>query len=563
MNTTEKHKARISKVHQIRKKQHLKPLASNAEKSQFLSGKVDSNFLAQNNVAQAYASRIEEFDVSTPREGVLLLLASINTDVGSTIDNILEPVFLSLFDGTMRAFKIGTKQGITASRLYHECRQFSYDKPPSSIMLDSYTEHINERENIKTFATQSEYKKGRMTRDGESIDIRDTGNNGKMSAARNLHFGSELTTKAADAYGSEKVIYQYKKQAKSEGLSGQHGEVDHVVPCAEICKNLKQNKALNIEDIKDIVNTEQNLALTSKENNAGKTFGKFAKNRDDLQKEIDQGYVEADKKQHALSEEKKQIRKNMVERMDESQANLDKATNKKALNNIATDSNVQKTLANDAKNAAASQSIGDVILFMIKPLYYELHDCFVNGIEEGVNCSTFKSALATRFARMKKHILLQAGDTLKGGLFNFFKNFLSMLLEGIVNCFVGIFKQVARMVKEGFKILLQIAPVLRDTDKTSAQKGDAILKLIASSASIFAGIGIEAWLNSLGLGEPWSIIVASILTAVVTALTLFLLDKMDLFGVNHDLKVQRVNEVLSLKIEDTKQEMFASIAILN
>ncbi|KII76345.1 hypothetical protein [Vibrio renipiscarius] len=563
MTTTDKHKARMNKIRQRKKTQHLKPLANENEKRQFLSGQVDNDFISENNVAQAYAARIEAFDVSVPREDALRLLDSISVGGANAVDTILEPVFLSLFDGTMRAFKIGTKQGITASRLYNECRMFDYDKPPSSSMLDSYTEHLNERDNIQNFAKQSEYKSGTMTRNGESIAIRDTGKNGKMTAARDAHFGSELTTKAADAYGGDQAIYQYKRQAKSEGLGSQHGEVDHVVPCAEICKNLKQNKALNIDDIKEIVNIDQNLALTSKENNAGKTFGKYAKNREELQQEIDQGYVEDSKGQHALSEEKKQIRKNMVERMDESQAKLDKATNKKALNNIATDRRVQKTLANDAKNAAANQSIGDVILFMIKPLYFELHDCFVNGIERGVNCSTFKSALTTRLGRMKKHVLLQAGDTLKGGVFNFFKNFLSMLLEGIVNCFVGIFKQVARMVKEGFKILLQIAPVLKDANKTPAEKGDAILKLIATSASIFASIGIEAWLNSLGLGEPWSIIVASILSAVVTALTLFLLDKMDLFGINKELKAQRVDEVLALKVEESKQEMFASIALLN
>jgi len=71
-----------------------------------------------------------------------------------------------------------------------------------------------------------------------------------------------------------------------------------------------------------------------------------------------------------------------------------------------------------------------------------------------------------------------------------------------------------------------------------------------SSVTIFAGIGIEVWLNSLGLGEPWSIIVSSMLSAVLTALMMYLLGKIDLFGVNRDLKIQRVSEVLTMKIED-------------
>ena len=192
---------------------------------------------------------------------------------------------------------------------------------------------------------------------------------------------------------------------------------------------------------------------------------------------------------------------------------------------------------------------------MIKPLYYELNDCFKNGIEEGVGEHSFKAALKKRFNRMKDHIMKNATAILGDGLLNFFKNFLTMLLEGIVNCFVGIFKHIARVIKEGIKILFQIVPVLRDKNKSAAEKGDAILKLIVSSVTIFAGIGIEAWLNSLGLGEPWSIIVASILSAVLTALMMYLLDKIDLFGINRELKMKRVSEVLSMKIDKSEQNI--------
>ncbi|WP_249419085.1 hypothetical protein [Citrobacter sp. RHB25-C09] len=555
MTSAKDHLARMERIRRVQSTQHLQPLAQQAVLDKHLTGEVDESLLASCDVSEAYSKQIHEFDLRVSPNDVQHLLETI--DVENGIETILEPVFLSLFDGTMRAFKIGTKQGITASRLYHECQTFRYDSPANSRILDSYTEVLNERQNIETLGKNTTYKDGDMTRDGETTNMRD---GAKMKAAKEEHFGGDM--RAEDGYGGE-PIYSNKRHAKSEGQHKQSAEADHAVSCSEICHKLKSNKALNPEDIKEIVNTDENLVITSMKHNRGPNVGKFDKTKEELQKEIDQGYVENTKgKKHPLSDEEIAARKRMVEKMEASQKVLDSQTNKKVLENVLHDRKVQKRFATDAINAAGNQSIGDLVMFMIKPLYFELRDCITNGIEKGVGAESFKTALTIRFTRMKQHILQQATVLLKDGLFNFFKNFLSMLFEGIVNCFVGIFKNIARMMKEGFKILLQIAPVLKDKTTSPAQKGDAILKLIVGSLSVFASIGIESWLNSLGLGEPWSIIVSSVISAVVTTLTMYLLDKIDLFGVNKVLKAQRIEEVLSLSIENSKVEMFTSVAIL-
>lgn len=41
---------------------------------------------------------------------------------------------------------------------------------------------------------------------------------------------------------------------------------------------------------------------------------------------------------------------------------------------------------------------------------------------------------------------------------------------------------------------------------TTAQKGDAIVKLLGGSVIAICGIGIEALLNKIGVTEPWSVI---------------------------------------------------------
>jgi len=43
---------------------------------------------------------------------------------------------------------------------------------------------------------------------------------------------------------------------------------------------------------------------------------------------------------------------------------------------------------------------------------------------------------------------------------------------------------------------------------------------------------------------------------------MYVLDKIDLFGVNEKLKAQRIHEVLDMKIENSKTDMFEMIAEL-
>ncbi|WP_321284462.1 hypothetical protein [uncultured Vibrio sp.] len=559
MSDLHKLKSRRAKLRKLKERSHIRVVPQYVEGNRHLQSEVDEEALAFSDMSQEYSDRIRKFDTSVSKEEVNVLLQTLDDQI-DPMDNILEPVFLSLFDGTMRAFKIGTKQGITASRLYNECKSFSYENSKNSgLMLDSYTEHLNDREYITEYDSQSSYNRGEIIRDASTLNMRD---GKKMSAAKEHQFGGNSI--ASDGYGGEEPIYTNKTHAKGVNKHQQRTEIDHAVPCAEICNNLKKNKALTDSDIRDIVNVDENLVATSFKNNRGVNIGKFDKSQVQLQKEVDQGYIDDAKgNRHSLSDDELKVRRNMVGKMEHAQEAMDKKTNQKVLDNLKGNKEVQKRMASDATDAAANQSLGDVIIFMIKPLYYELKDCFINGIEEGVNASSFKAALLIRMNRIKNFVLDQAGNVLKDGVFSFFKNFLSMVLEGIVNCFVGIFKSIFRMVKEGFKVLMQIVPILRDEKRTMSEKGDAILKLAASSLTIFASIGIESWLNSVGIGEPWSIIVSSVLTAVLTALTMYLIDKMDLFGLKEEARLNRIDEILSLRVEETKEEMFSMLRALS
>lgn len=550
MDNVSRHKRRMAILRQYKSKSHVKDIATKDEADQFLQSEVDQEFLEASDVSKNLSKKIHQIDLSVSSEELSNYLSSMESQV--TADNILKPVFLGLLDGTMRAFNIGTKQGFTATRLYEECASFEYSQDYSKSTLDSFTENRNEINNKNEFAQNTQYSNGKLKRGQD--DVISARDGSKMKKTKDEHFGNNL--KASDAYNADENIYKNSTHAKSKNQKEQSAEADHVIPCEIICNELKANKALSLSDIKEITNSNENLVITSKKNNRGTKVGKFAKSREQLQKEIKQGYAE-DKsgKKSPLSQSDIKAREKMVDKMENAKKSLDQEINKKVEENITSDRNTQKRLASDATASAMNQFTGDMLLNLMKPLYFELNDCFHSGIENGVSAATFKQALKFRLNRMKQHVMDNVFETLKGDVFSFFKNFVSMLLEGIVNCFVGVFKQTIRVMKEGVKILFQIYPILKDSSKNSNQKGDAILKLIAGSATIFAGIGIEAWLNTVGLPEPWSIMLASILSAVLTTLTMYLLDKADFFGVNQDLKMKRVNELIEIDIKDGKQEL--------
>lgn len=89
-----------------------------------------------------------------------------------------------------------------------------------------------------------------------------------------------------------------------------------MVPCAELCKNLKSNKALTVDDIKDIINIEENIVITSQVNNAGGNKAKHDLTRDELQQQIDQGYVLSKNKKNkiALTEKDKEVKANQIKK---------------------------------------------------------------------------------------------------------------------------------------------------------------------------------------------------------------------------------------------------------
>lgn len=521
----------------------------------------------KNSSAFDLASTLEKIEMYE-KEGTRIVLNKIYKEFETNEnlkDEIVIPVFLSIADGLLElnaTTRNLRKKGLTATRIVKECCSFSYNQKETRVYIpDAYMEDKNAREqteeSFQQFGKDSRksYNRGiyeDKSRLGQYKKEKFGNNNGKINAI--------------DEYSGKNNVYQYQSNPDArrniEKYKHDHqAEVDHIVPLKQIYEELKGNYALSDEDIKNIANDNYNYSLTSAMINRGAGHpgagGKFEMTNtefvEDQRRRIRDGLPHL-----GLSDE---AMKNMLKMESEAKKNIDKNVEQTILDNInplGTGTNtyeIWKTSANNAAKQTKDYVVGNLILFVIKPIFFEISDIFQNGIEGGVNAESFLQALKIRFARVKNYVVANVIPLLKSNLWGVLEYYLSSLLESIISLIVGIFKQIYKVVKEGIKAFTQACKVIfgeHSKEMTSAQKGDAITKILGGSVITICGIGIEEMVNRIGIGEPWSVVISTMLTGIASCLFMFLLDRIDLFNLNAERRQKRIEDIFDERIKDIK-----------
>lgn len=465
-------------------------------------------------------------------------------------DSVIKPVFMSVIDGLLEATSAGKKarkKGLTASRVLEECESFKYEGQQDGRSIDGYTEYKNAREYTKEYGREN-----RNDYDREKYEDKTNMKNYKKKAVEK-NKGSKLLR---DEYQDEKNLYPYRNnpdQRRNDNKYDYQAEPDHIVPLKQLHSQFKGNYALSDTEIKNIANIDDNLALTSGELNGKKldcSNSEFIKKQKKLKKKGNT-YFEMDEETKAR----------MIQMEKDAQKKTNSEANKTVLNNLSGKGNggrdrtkkIYGKATGDAAKQAKDNAVCNLILFIVKPLYFEINDIFKNGVASGVNAGSTIEGLKIRFDRVKTFVIKNAKDLIGDNFWEFAKGFISSLIEGIISLFVGMFKQVLKLIKEGIKIFVQSSKILFGQDsrnRSTAEKGDAIIKILGGSVIAIAGIGIEALLNKIGIGEPWSIVLSTMLSGIASALFMYLLDKADLFSVRAEKRRDRINEIFEERIKD-------------
>ena len=523
-------------------------------------------------------------------------------------DEVLKPVFMSVIDGLLEATSGGRaarKKGLTASRVVEECTSFSYDDlEDNHTNVNGYTEYKNINHDEIEYQVQLEKWK-KDGKNGDRPQYNGSVNSTQEYVRSNLEDSSAMNDyKEKQRHGEKKIKDEYMGKDNlyvsqnnmpdnyNDETHRKQAQPDHIVPLKQLHEQYKHNYALDDSDLKRIANSESNLAITSAEINQVKrdmTNKQYIEWMDEHGKPLDENTkkIMLQKQKEATksieSDVNKTVAKNLVGKGQVDEKAMKNAVNEFKENNGQAPTEEQRnqieqnlikkktneirgTAVKNAAGQAKDYAVGNLILFIVKPIYYEISDIFKNGLKEGVGADSGSQALGIRFTRVKKYVMTHAKAFFGDSILDFVKGFVSSLIEGIISLFVGMLKQVLKILKEGVKILVGSVQILFGKNAKAmspAQKGDAIIKLIGGSVIAISGVALESLLNKIGIGDPWSVVLSTMLSGIASALFMYILNKADLFSTKAERRYERVKEIFDERIKDVQEatELFDRVAL--
>lgn len=525
-------------------------------------------------------------------------------------DEVLKPVFMSVIDGLLEATSGGRaarKKGLTASRVVEECTSFSYDDlEDNHTNVNGYTEYKNINHDEIEYQVQLEkWKKDGKNGDRPQYNGSVNSNSTQEYVRSNLEDSSAMNDyKEKQRHGEKKIKDEYTGKDNlyvsqnnmpdnyNDETHRKQAQPDHIVPLKQLHEQYKHNYALDDSDLKRIANSESNLAITSAEINQVKrdmTNKQYIEWMDEHGKPLDENTkkIMLQKQKEATksieSDVNKTVAKNLIGKGQVDEKAMKNAVNEFKENNGQAPTEEQRnqieqnlikkktneirgTAVKNAAGQAKDYAVGNLILFIVKPIYYEISDIFKNGLKEGVGADSGTQALGIRFTRVKKYVMTHAKAFFGDSILDFVKGFVSSLIEGIISLFVGMLKQVLKILKEGVKIIVGSVQILFGKNAKAmspAQKGDAIIKLIGGSVIAISGVALESLLNKIGIGEPWSVVLSTMLSGIASALFMYILNKADLFSTKAEKRYERVKEIFDERIKDVQEatELFDRVAL--
>ena len=477
-------------------------------------------------------------------------------------DGLVKSLTLNVLDGVIKPLKLSSK-GITATRLYNECTNFSYNVVDVNDHIMTIQQRNDARQGAKDSSENTKRAKSKYDRNSNkkqgTVGWEDAD---KMEAYSEKHYNGKVRAEnefrvddnnnAQTVYGHKKGEYSKvveKHDNKGNSTMDKKSSPDHIVPLKKMFDEHKGNYALSDQELKDIMNSDDNFAVIDRRLNQAKgdmTNEEFIKtSKGKVVKELNQ-----------------KTKDKMIQKGKEAQRKIDKKVNKTVVKNLMSNGNgASKKLAGDsykkAKDVAKDPMIGEAIIFVVKPLMFEVTDIFKNGMSHGV-AGGFWASFKFRLARAKDYIFENLKDFFSDGISQFLKIFFSCLVEGIINLLAGVVKKIMSIIKEGFSTFVEAIKILAkpSSEMSGAQKADAVSKLLVGVLMGYLGITLNTWLDTLGFIAAipgLSEVIATIITGVGTTFLMYFLDKVDLFSVKSEKRSARVKEVFDERIKNIKE----------
>ena len=429
------------------------------------------------------------------------------------IDNLVNPMLLSLADGLVKHPKLnGTfrKTDITPLKLVKEVNTFTYEQ------------HSTKDIDNNVFLTQAE----KTYYNNEKLGVDKDGKKYNKNYHRNEIYDIKSRNKTREEKGLEK-----------DEVIGK--DMDHVNPINHLRQKYQNNPYLYRDDIVKLVGMRENEEYINSSLNRSKgdkTWSEYIASRP----KNENGDI-LDNKGNILLTKNEQEQKIKLQEETTRAQNIESA--KMMTKNIGL------------------KGLGDIIILLLKPIWFEIKDMFKNGILYGFDTNDKIEAFLLRLKRVTKfindNILNTLGDTLKDVL----GNFIPMLISSLAKIVPEMFNKITQVISDGFMAIKEAFKIMMkpDSEVSQAQKADAITKIIASAVvPILIFSFEETVLTSLKFLDKTPLeflkdVAMIILSGLATTLVVWLLDQIDLFSVKGEKRLARVKEIFELRIETIKK----------
>lgn len=504
------------------------------------------------------------------------MIESINNRVKEldNMDKVLQEDFLKacamdVAGETVRVFFDTGDYNITADQLYNRIVNFSYDDKNDPL---SNTIEANKK-NIYNLGNSKESQENLKKEIGEPEKLFNKriviGENGKE---RKEYEDKDIIQKGKN---------QYRKDFDEIGTSAEN-DVDHIQALAGAKAHTKYLKEGGKEVIKKFYNSEDNFQMLGRTANQCKGEAKV------FLKDKDGNYVK-DKNGNKIDITYKatpeQLAEAVVEKLEGGKNRNPKTTQKLKDDGILDENgkvkpdvkrkikeglkksqdkeseviykNINKIkVTKDAGKETARQAgkiiAGQLIYYLVPPIIYEIKENIKNE-NDGDN---ILENLKNSAGKIIEYVSSKTDKILSNIFSNGVKKFLKNFFDIIIQIVKGTFKKILNLAKQLLITVVDAIKILFDNSKSFLEKMDAILQLVAGLfVNIAIGVLGEYIQKQFMIPEMFWFPLEMIVRIILSNFIMLSLKKLDLFGVNKKIKIEKVRVIFEEEREKADLEL--------
>ena len=354
---------------------------------------------------------------------------------------------------------------------------------------------------------------------------------------------SERIGQGQDEYTGEAVHADGTVELKNGGQA--RAELDHVVSISEVHNDPKMHLALgqvsedgsvDVSRIREMVNADDNLALTNQPLNGSKGDEDLAE------------WAARERKDGQTNAEKFGAEQDRVdEKYATAREHVDRTASRALLKKQATE-----LFATGGKQAAlmgARQALGVLLTELVNGLFNEVKLLIQQGVEVG---KSLLEEIGQRLLRIAEQVVRKVPAALSQMIDGGVSGFVSNLLTFLLNNFLSTAKRFVTVIREGLLGLFKAAkmmlfPPSHMTREQAMQEGLKLLgTLVISSVGILLGETVTVFMAGVPFLKPFADLLTPVLIGTLSGLlSAFLAYQIDCWFDRHARKEKLLDELIA------------------